>query len=102
MLKEEAKIKEEKASETSSNIKTQFCNEYKNVTNKCGVKAAHDIVHATADKLDVNIVVFQEPNKKLKSDLTWVYDTKIDVAVWYRTNSLGLIANKCEIEYIKL
>lgn len=46
------------------------------------IRAAPDVAHATAYKLYAdNIVVFQEPNKKLTSDLRWICDLRLDVSV---------------------
>lgn len=44
-------------------------------------RAAHDAANAVAEKMHVDILLFQEPNRRGAEFNEWVIDENVDVAV---------------------
>lgn len=61
-----------------------------------------DLAYATADRLNVDIIIVMEPNKNKVSSNTWIKDIRNDVAVFCRNKNIGLSKHESCSGYVKL
>ncbi|XP_057666046.1 uncharacterized protein LOC130899891 [Diorhabda carinulata] len=63
-------------------------------------RLAHDLTHAKAAQLEVDLLIVSEPNKKLTEGGGWVQDKRKDVAVLFRNRDIGVRRLQREAGYV--